>query len=126
MPLRGEVYFPDKALPLNQDVVHRCIVLSPNNLMATHPNTPNNRLFVTVAIVRSAVHSDGRTPVRLIRGHSIPISPQNLPALQHNSIVETHQLFAVELDVLRRKNPVGRLPDSLMTDVLAGARLLFM
>ena len=124
MPLRGEVYYPNKTLPPGQDIVHQCVVLSPTNLMATHPNTPGNRLFVTVAIIRSATHKDGR-PVRLIKGHSFPISSQQLPALQHDSIIETHQLFAVELDVFRKKTPIGTITNPLLADVLAGAKLLF-
>lgn len=124
MPLRGEVYFPDKNLPPGQDIPHRCVILSPTNLMATHPNTPRNRLFVTVAIIRSARHQDG-TPVRPVLGHSIPITPHDLPTLQHESFVETHQVFAVELDTFKRKKPEGKLPPALMDDVLSGARRLF-
>jgi hypothetical protein len=124
MPVRGEIYFPESKLPPDQDTPHRCVILSPTNLMATQPNTPGNCLFVMVAVIRSATHKDGR-PVRLLRGHSIPISFQDYAFLQHDSIVETHPLFAVELDVFRKKKPVGKISGVTLDDILKGARLLF-
>lgn len=124
MPVRGEVYFPDQTLPPGQDTPHRCVVLSSTNLMATQPNTQGNRLFVTVALIRSATHKGGAA-VRLVRGHSIPISATDYSFLQHDSIVETHQLFAIELDVLKKKKPVGKIADPVLTDILKGARQLF-
>ncbi len=124
MPLRGEVYFPDKNLPPDQDTPHRCVVLSPTNFMAQHPNTPGNRLFVMVAIIRSAKHQGGGN-VRLVTGHSIPLSATDHVFLQHDSIVETHQLFAVEIDVFRKKKPVGRISDPYLADILKGAQRLF-
>ena len=124
MPQRGEVYFPDKTLPPGQSMPHRCVVLSPTNLMATHPNTSGNRLFVTVAIIRSAKHQNG-TSVRQMLGHSIPITPQDLPSLQHDSLIETHQVFAVELDAFKNRKSEGKLPLAVMNDVLSGVRRLF-
>lgn len=124
MAQRGEVYFPDKKLPPGQDIPHRCVILSPTNLMAMHPNTSKNRLFITVALIRSARHQDG-TPIRPVLGHSIPITSKDLPSLQHDSVVETHQVFAVELDTFKIKKPEGKLPSALMDDVLSGVRRLF-
>ncbi|MBI4403725.1 MAG: type II toxin-antitoxin system PemK/MazF family toxin [Deltaproteobacteria bacterium] len=124
MPLRGEVYFPAKNLPPDQDTPHRCVVLSPTNLMAHHPNVKGNKLFVVVAIIRSATHQSG-TPVRLVPGHSVPITVTDFSFLDHDSIVETHQLFAVELDVFRRKHPMGRISGQVLTDILRGAQRLF-
>jgi hypothetical protein len=123
MPARGEVYFPKTPLPPGQPSLHPCVVLSPTNLIATQPNTPNNRFFVTVALIRGATHRSG-APVRPIMGHSIPITPTDVSALAKPSIVETHQLFAVALDDLLRLKNVGRVTGPLLDDILAGARRL--
>ena len=58
-------------------------------------------------------------------GHSIPLGPTDLPALQHASVVETHQLFAVSLAELAKKKAVGTVTGSKLHEILAGARLLF-
>src|ERR1700737_20818 len=102
-PLRGEVFFPDVTLPPGQDVPHRCVVLSPNNLIATQGG---RRLFVNVAIIRSATTQQGRS-VPLVPGHSIRVTTTELPCLQNDSIIETHQLFALPLAAFDSKNLVG-------------------
>ena len=64
-----------------------------------------------------------RAKRRLIPGHSIPIAAGAVPALPIDSVVETHHLFGLgtaELGSLE-----GSLPQDIMADVLAGARLLF-
>lgn len=120
MPLRGEVYFPDTKLPPGQDIAHRCVVLSPNALLATQ----GNRIFVNVAIIRSAVAQNGRR-VNLVPGHSILVTPRELPCLTHDSFIETHQIFAIALAQFSQKRPVGRLPPKVLDQVLDGARRLF-
>ena len=123
MPARGDVYFPKSTLPPSQQIPHRCVVLSPTNLISTQPNTTGNRFFVTVAIIRSAKHGNGAA-VRPVMGHSIPIGPADLSCLTHSSFVETHQLFAVALDELTRNKHEGRIQGQLLDDILAGARRL--
>jgi hypothetical protein len=122
MTKRGDVYFPDARLPPGQDIKHRVVVLSPNTLIAQQGGA---RLFVSVALIRSAVNAKTGRPIPLIMGHSIPIAPTELPALQHDSVVETHQLFAVSLAELSKKKAVGTVIGTKLDEILAGARLLF-
>jgi hypothetical protein len=119
--LRGEVYFPDATVPPNQSIPHRCIVLSPDHLTG---GLGNKLLFVNVAIIRSATDRLGN-PVPVVQGHSIRITPQDLPRLRHDSYVETHQIFAIPLSAFSAKNLIGKLPAQLMNRVLDGVRLLF-
>lgn len=121
MALRGEVYFPDATLPPNQSIPHRCVVLSPDHLTG---GFSNKFLFVNVAIIRSATDKLGN-PVPVVPGHSIRVTPKDLPRLQHDSYVETHQIFAIPLRAFSTKNLVGKLPAQLMGRVLEAVRLLF-
>lgn len=120
MPVRGEVYYPDKNLPPGQDIKHACVILSPNNLIGQF----GRNLFVNVALIRSAFDQRGR-PTRPVPGHSILITPQDLSSLTNDSYVETHQLFAVPLQQFQYKQPVGRLSQTALDLVLEGARRLF-
>ena len=119
MVFQGEVYFPPDPLPPGQRVNHRVVVLTPDGLLSRP-----GHVFVNVAIIRSAVRTDG-TRAPLVPGHSIPVGPGVCSFLVRDSIVETHQLFALALRDLTTLSRQGRLPPPILADVLAGARRLF-
>ena len=121
MPARGEVYFPKTTLPPGQATTHRCVILSSNFLLGQHGG---RNLFVNVALIRSAVSRTGR-PVFLIPGHSFPVTRTELSFLSQDSIIETHQIFAVPIQEFSSQTPVGRLPPVLLQKVLEGVRRLF-
>jgi hypothetical protein len=127
MPLRGQVYFSGKTvLPPGQMTPHRFVIVSHSAILATS----GNRVFANVALIRSAKRADG-SPVRLMPGHSIPVTPKEVSSLQHDSIIETHQLFAVPLDLFQGSGariglaPIDTLPGPLLSRVLEGCRRLF-
>jgi hypothetical protein len=124
MVTRGLIYSTDNKIHSSKLAAHYYIVLSPTNLMTMHPEYPDNRLFVTVAMIRPAITEDG-TKVRLIRGHSIPLRRSEHEFLNQDSIVETHQLFGVELSVIRSSKSVGKIKNGVLKDILSGAKLLF-
>jgi len=119
-PIRGEVYFPSGVLPPHQSMPHRCVVLSSNSVIAQQ----GRNLFVNVALIRSAVQQSGK-PVPLIPGHSFPVRQVDLPFLTNDSIIETHQIFAVAIQEFQGRNAEGRLQPPLLQRVLEGARRLF-
>lgn len=121
MSLRGEVYIPRAALPPGQATTHRCVILSNNFLIGQHGG---RNLFVNVALIRSAVSQSGR-PVSLVPGHSFRVTPKDLPFLSHESIIETHQIFAVPIQDFLGRAAQGNFPPVLLQKVLEGARRLF-
>ncbi|MGK5081861.1 hypothetical protein WDW37_01050 [Bdellovibrionota bacterium FG-1] len=118
MPTRGDVYFPKTILPPHSQNTHRCVVLS------APPQGAANDLFVMVAIIRSRNHQNGK-PVSLVLGHSIPLAKRDCPWLHHDSILETHQLFALPEREFQTLTPLGAMPSDKLYEALAGARRLF-
>jgi hypothetical protein len=117
MALQGEVYFPSNVLPPHQAKKHRVVILTNSTLLALHSN-----LFIVVAIIRSAVTDSGKN-VSLIPLHSIPITPEKIgPIISHNSVIETHQLFALPRTSFEKDKSLGRLPNDVLTQVLRGAQ----
>lgn len=123
MALRGQVFWPPKGmkLPPKQATQHRVVILS-NSAISTLGGGQGVHLMV--AIIRSAMNQQGR-PVRQIPLHSIPLSPGDAPFLQHESIIETHQLFAVHSHDFKCERALGVVPAHVMGQVLAGARKIF-
>ena len=119
MHLRGNVYFPKTVLPPGSENSHRCVILS---------NTPKhhgNQVFLMVAIIRSERHKD-KSLVHRIPVHSIPLLVKENPSfLKHDSILETHQLFAINEQEFRFIKLLGALSAVKLEEALAGARRLF-
>lgn len=122
--VQGRVYFPGTILPPKQATRHRIVVLTKRTIINTHAH--QSRSFVMVALIRSAHHQNGQ-PVRLMPLHSIPLRVRDHSWLEHDSIVETHQLFHLATQELRdpRNRPLGDLPPHLLEQVLDGAQALF-
>jgi hypothetical protein len=128
MPLRGQIYFSrNMVLPPGQHTPHQFIIVSPNGVLANN----GNRVFANVVLIRSATHQDG-TPVRLVPGHSVPVTPQDIRGLANNSIIETHQIFALSIGLFQAQagrpapQPVAVLAQPLLDRVLENCRRLFM
>ena len=126
---QGRVYFPQGILPPGQLTSHRIIVLSGNLVIARlRPGS-----FLACAIIRSALNQAGRS-VAMVPGHSIPVDADDFTSMQingqviqHDSIIETHQLFHISIADFStpRVRALGDLNSAKLSDVLAGARKLF-
>jgi hypothetical protein len=120
---QGRVFRPPSAiLPPRQAKTHFVVVIS-NNSSLTRVKTSANGGFVVVAIIRSAKNEAGN-PVKMVLGHSFPLTPTDLPKLSHDSIIETHQLFHIRSSELTPANTLGDLPDSILQQALLGAQRL--
>lgn len=114
MPARGDVYWPKTALPPKSSTTHRVVVLSSNTILA---NTQH--AFLLVAIIRTSTRS-----VHRVFGHSITITQGTVTFLPSESIVETHQIFSLPRSEFEQSGHKGRLPQTIMDQVMDGARKL--
>lgn len=119
--MRGQVFWPTALLPPGQSTKHQCVVLSNSKINSL---AGKSGVFLVVAIIRSATNQSG-APVRLVMGHSIPIPAGALPSITHDSILETHQLFALNSKTFGRNDLIGALPQALLEQALEGARRVF-
>ncbi len=115
MAVRGEIYAPNLPMPPGQDQKHMVAVVSNSNIVAVGGADP----WVLVAVIRSAVHRDGRQ-VRLIPLFSVPIPQATIPSIVKDSICETHAIFSVRSSKLGAR--AGKLPQAKIDEVMAGAR----
>lgn len=120
MPAQGQVYNPKQIIPPGQQKHHRVVVVTNSNL-AARPNLQ----FLMVALIRSAIQQGTNRPVGLVIGHSVPLPANSIASLPFDSIVETHQLFAIPVNEFKGLQADGKLPDNVMDDVLAGCRKIF-
>ena len=121
MASRGQVFWPKALLPPGQSTKHQCVVLSNSKINSL---AGKSGVYLMVAIIRSATNQSGN-PVRLVMGHSIPIPAGTLPSIIHDSILETHQLFALNSTTFDRRDLIGALPPALLAQALEGARRVF-
>lgn len=118
MPAQGQVYALKNILPPGQPNWHRIVVLSRNYALSASGAT-----FAMVGIIRSA--NKNNRPVRRVIGHSILLPGGTISTLPDDGLIETHQLFAIPLLEFQKVSPDGNLPQTILEEVLEGARLLF-
>jgi hypothetical protein len=126
VPKQGEIYKVDTILPPNQADNHYFLVLTNSGHIRNHSH-PTNRYCLTGCIVRSATNKKG-AKVKEIKGYSFLITPQEFPFLQHDSIIETHQIFHLDIKEFDKTTTkcLGRVNDqSKLQNILDSAKSLF-
>src|SRR4051812_37247320 len=107
MPSQGEVYSLNHILPPGQPNWHRLVVLSSNNAISSH-----GVQFLLIAIIRSST-KDGKA-VRRVIGHSILLPGGTISTLPNEGLIETHQLFHVNIKAFHGQSADGRLAKGLL------------
>ncbi len=127
---QGRIYIPPLTYPPGKKIPHRILILS--NSAIINRSRPGS--FLVCAIIRSSISQQTGKAVTLVPNHSIPITVKdcisfnpNFTVLDHDSVIETHQLFHVSCDYLINQSvkALGDLNSDKLQEVLNGARKVF-